>query len=353
MTPLPLLKDRDAPSEVAPAPLGGGAPVTVPDFACTACGGGMKPGQDWCLECGSAAPGRLGARPGWRAAFTVVGVTLLLVMGAVLAGYAALTSDAQRTASAPSRGSGEPIAAAAAPATPAPAPAPAAVDPGATGPNTTPPVISPPAPAGKTIIPITPPAAVTNTQIKPPAAAPPPAATFDEDPATPPSAGDKQKAESAAAPETEVVKFKKGAAATYDPGARAGAEFGPAENAIDKSAKTVWDVVVPADGKPIGTGLMIDLGRPYALRALQIATPTKGFGVEVYAAQSAKETPEDILDKRWEHLTDVKSVIDGKLISLRNKSKEKHQLLLLYVTMPAEPTDPRVAIGDVTVAGTT
>ena len=33
----------------------------------------MAPGQDWCLECGTAAPGRLGRRPGLRAAATVVG----------------------------------------------------------------------------------------------------------------------------------------------------------------------------------------------------------------------------------------------------------------------------------------
>ena len=40
----------------------------------------MQRGQDWCLECGTAAPGRLGARPGWRAAFTVVGLTTVLLV---------------------------------------------------------------------------------------------------------------------------------------------------------------------------------------------------------------------------------------------------------------------------------
>ena len=109
---------------------------------------------------------------------------------------------------------------------------------------------------------------------------------------------------------------------------------------------------MPADGKPIAAGLMLDLGSPYALRAIQIATPTKGFRIEIYGAVSAKETPVDILDKRWEHLTNIKDVADGKIVSLLKKSKSKFQLLLLYVTDPAQPSDPRAAIGDVKIAGT-
>jgi hypothetical protein len=51
-------------------------------------------------------------------------------------------------------------------------------------------------------------------------------------------------------------------------------------------------------------------------------------------------------------VTDIRSVTDGKLVSLLGKPKNKFQLLLLYVTQPAQPTDPRAAIGDVTIAGT-
>jgi hypothetical protein len=155
-----------------------------------------------------------------------------------------------------------------------------------------------------------------------------------------------------ATPQPEKVVFAKDAAATYDPNKRAGAEFGPAANAVDSKPNTVWDVSVPADGKPIGAGLLLDLGKPYALRALQIATSTKGFSVELYGAVDAKETPEDILDKRWEHLTDIKKVVSGKVVSLLKKSDKKQQLLLIWITAAAEPTDPRVAISNVTVAGT-
>src|SRR4051812_4673037 len=58
--------------------------------SCSECGEAMLDSQDWCLNCGTAAPGRLGSRPGWRAVSTVTLLTLVLVMGAVAASYAAL-----------------------------------------------------------------------------------------------------------------------------------------------------------------------------------------------------------------------------------------------------------------------
>jgi hypothetical protein len=344
-----LLRDRDATSDVAAEPPGDGAAATVADCACEACGARMKPGQDWCLECGSAAPGRLGARPGWRAAFTVVALTLLLVVGAVVASYAALTTDADRKAAAPSAGSGAPIAAQAPAGTQVPAP----IAPGATGPGTVPPAVAPaPGATVAPIIPTTPPRPATNTPVTPPAATPHAAATPPAATQSPPAATNPPAAAKPAAPKPEIISLKADAASTYDPEKRAGAEFGPAANAIDKSPKTVWDVSVPADGKPIGAGLRIDLGKSYALRALRIATPTPGFRVEVYGAVSDKETPEDILDNRWEHLTDIKDASNGKLVSLLGRSKNKQQQLLLYVTVPADATDPRVAIANVTLAGT-
>ncbi|HSS56789.1 MAG TPA: hypothetical protein VLK59_02185, partial [Solirubrobacteraceae bacterium] len=77
----------------------------------------MEAGQDWCLNCGTAAPGRLGERPGWRAATTVIALALLLVLGAVGAGYAALTGDSQpqQTASTPPPAAAPPAAAQVAP----------------------------------------------------------------------------------------------------------------------------------------------------------------------------------------------------------------------------------------------
>src|SRR3954454_1945324 len=59
---------------------------------CKSCGATLEPGQDWCLACGTAA-GRIASRPGARSAVTVLGLTALLVAGAVGASYAALRED--------------------------------------------------------------------------------------------------------------------------------------------------------------------------------------------------------------------------------------------------------------------
>ena len=348
-----LLKDCEATPEAAPQPPDGVVAVAAPEYACEVCGAAMERGQDWCLECGTAAPGRLGARAGWRAAFTVVGLTTLLLLCAVVAAYAALTSDAERTASAPATASADPITAQT-PGAPAPGTAPGTVvQPGVTGPGVT----APPAPANtKPIIPAAPPAPATNTPVLPPPRAPATnnangggtaGSQTNSTGATGTSGTD---AATPAAP--AVIALKQDAAQTYDPLKRAGAEFGPAANAIDGKPNSVWDVVVPADGQPIAAGIVIDLGQPYALRSLRIATPTDGFTVEIYGAKSAKQLPEDVIDKRWIHLTDAKSVLDDDPISLKGKGDgAKVQLVLLHFTSPPDATDPRVAIGDVTLRG--
>jgi hypothetical protein len=316
----------------------------------------MQRGQDWCLECGRAAPGRLGARPGWRAAFTVVGVTLLLVCCAVVASYAALTSKAERSASAPSPGSGQPIIAGTPPvAQPAPA---TPIQPGGTGPGTTPPTATIPLPAaGKPIIPVPQGGApLPNTPVIPPAKQAP--ATGAQPPANATTPGTAKQSPTGAQPSApqaspRIVPLKAGAASTYDPGKRAGAEFGPAANAIDKQPDTVWDVVVPADGQPLGVGLMIKLGAPLALQSLRLDTPTPGFRVELYGAVDDKQLPTDIIDKRWIHLTDRKGVVDGEQISLKGKGEgAKFKLFMLYVTQAADATDPRVALGNVELRAT-
>jgi hypothetical protein len=351
-----LLRDREAAPEAAGPPPNGGPPAGAPEHACEVCGAGLQRGQDWCLECGTAAPGRLGARPGWRAAFTIVGLTLLLVCGAVLASYAALTSDAERTASAPTAGNGNPVVAQA-PAAPAAPTAP--IQPGATGPGTTPPAVPPggapvapgagPQTSAHPVVPTPRPVIPPRTGAVPPAAGKSPAGT-----ATPPTGAKEPEAQQSESANLtpQIIALKSDAAQTYDPARRAGAEFGPAANAIDRKLGTVWDVTVPADGNPIGAGVLVDMGALYALQSLRIATDTPGFRVELYGAVD-KAVPADVLDKRWQHLTDARHIASGEAIDLKGKGDAaKYRQVLVYVTLPAQPTDPRVAISELQLRGT-
>jgi hypothetical protein len=327
-----LLRDRET---VTGTTLPDGELPSAPPYACEACGAGMQAGQDWCLECGTAAPGRLGARPGWRAAFTVVGVTLLLLVGAVAASYAALTGDAEREASKPSTGSGSPIT--------APTPGigqPAPVSPGETGPGTKAPAAPPAAPATSGS---QPPAATNSPQAS--AGASTSANTSGN------SSSSNTGSTNTTTKKTDPNTIKISSAKLYDPAKRAGAEFGPAANAIDASARSVWDVTVPVDKEPLGVGLVLDLGAPYTLKSLTMSTPTPGFDVELYGTRS-KKLPPDILDTRWGHFVDRSNYADGTSIDLKGKGDGKVRFVNLWFAEAGDATDPRVAIANVKVIGT-
>ena len=57
----------------------------------------MEDAQEWCLQCGTPAPGSLGTHtPSWRSSALVLGATALLALGAAGAAYAALTKTKVR-----------------------------------------------------------------------------------------------------------------------------------------------------------------------------------------------------------------------------------------------------------------
>lgn len=302
----------------APAPPVG-APPAVPEPAaptrpCTACGAEMALDQDWCLTCGTAAPGRLGERPGWRAASNILLLTLLLVLGAVGASYAALTDDPDRPAPAPGPVAQVPATAppgAQPPATPAP-------DAGAPA-DPLPSVKTPAAPAVKpaSVAPVTPAPSSGTTRSAPPARD----QTKDG-----PSGGE------AAPAAPKLVELEESAGTIYDPYGR-GQLAGKTERALDGDKSTSWYVDVP-QGERFGVGYAIDLGDARGVRRIDIRTPTPGFGLEVYATDE-DELPPDILDTRWAHLKDVKDVgADGveKIVLGAGTSKYRH--LQLWITTP-------------------
>ncbi len=255
---------------------------------CQHCDVPLRPEQDWCVECGTARPGRLGQRPGWKAAVSVVGATLALAGGATAAAYAALSSDAAREATAPA--AGRPDAApvvAQAPAVPAP-PA-----------ETVPPVVAPPAAAGPA--PVTPLDPVPETPAPSPdpdpAPAPAPTPAPDPDPAP-----DDEEPDAPDRPATVRVDVDR--AATFDPDGFVGAEDPPEpEAAIDGDDETAW--TVPARRGEVGVGLLLTLDRARPLRSLELDVLTPGLTVEVLASD-VPEPPAALEDlEPIDTLTDV------------------------------------------------
>ena len=318
----------------------------------------MEPEQDWCLNCGTAAPGRLGERPGWRAASTVIALALLLVLGAVAASYAALTGDSQPKQTASTPASAPPAAAQAAPPAVTTQP-PAATQPPTTAtapakPKTVPKVKTPTAGATTPGSPITPtpttstPATSTGTGTGSTGTGTGTGTntgttgtgtgTGTGTTTTPPDTGPKP------------IEVNGDAGTVYDPFKRV-KDSGETTRALDGDKTTSW-YVDPTIPTQIAVGYVVDLGKLQGVRQINVQTPTPGFRVEIYATDETTPPP-DILDTRWSHIKDVSNVgakDSGKQKIVLGAGTSKYRNVLLWFTQP--PTDgPRLRITELELLG--
>ena len=341
------------------------ASLDAPARQCANCAAVMDGHQDWCLECGIAAPGRLGGlRPGWRAVTTTLALTLVLVGGAGAASYAALSSDANREAMAAAPGDGTPVAQAppAVPAIVAPVVPAAPVAP----PVTTP---APKLPVAPPVTPIAPPDTRTLAQVTPttPAATPPAPAkpkastTTRSDDTAAGSRGEGTSADgetSAAVAKLEPIALGAGAVSLYDPYERAVTPGDPAESR-DGDTQTTYEIGAPDDGKELQVGLVVDLGAVKQVRGVEFTTTTPGGRVEVYATDGSA-LPPDILDTRWDHPAS-RADVDGTTRAGNKagdgieriafpKGGAKYRYVTLWFTTPPEGTT-RVGITELELLG--
>ena len=307
----------------------------VPDFACPSCGAGMDAGQDWCLECGTAAPGRLGTRPGWRAALTVASATVLLVLGAVVAAYAALNTDATRD-TRDGQPNGAPIQAQVPP------------PPGPLSPTT-----NPPATGGEPLVPAPESgSSASETEPVPGGDGGGASVPLPGDGGAPsgggvggggaPAPGGSGAGGGSPAPGPKPVgpiALAAGSGKIYDPSDRSGARFSDPTGAYDGSDARGFTISVPADGEAFGAGIAFRFGEPRDLRSLKIATETEGFTVEVYGSASGTRPP-DILDRRWANLGRRTNVKDGASISLDSDEVNRVRHVAVWVTTVPPGTGP-------------
>jgi hypothetical protein len=327
-------------------------PAEAPARVCTSCGAVMEPGQDWCLACGTAA-GPLGERPGWRSAMTVLGLTLVLVAGAVAASFAALSDDRPATAPAASTGQVAQV----------PPPAATTAPPAAS--TTTTPTPTTGETTGKALPKVAPPSSGSTPPSSPKAVVPAPSATpRSVTPAPVPSTGSGSSGSGStgssgtstdatpAPPAPEAITLADSAASVYDPYGRATATGAPGR-ALDGDGGTSWYVDPPPGATQVGVGYALNLGEQRGIRVVEITTPTPGFRVEVYASDEATPPP-TILDTRWAHITDTSDVgtnqDGGATRIVLGAGTSKYQTLLLWITKP--PSDgTRVRISELKVLG--
>lgn len=348
----------------------------------------MQEGQDWCVQCGAARKGRVSRRPGWLTGAAIIAATLLLVAGASVAAYAALTKPSPKTHKLLT------------------AQTPAATSPGAT-PGTVP-------PAGTPVTPGTPGgAATTPGGATPPSlpkgSAPPKIPTQEPTPEGGEKGGEEGNAEnllfgsegskggkssgkggksgkgagkgkaagkgsgeggtggkekggsgkggsgkggegkgSEESGEGNLGGEKEGpspilldtnAASTYNPKALPSNLFGDPTLAIDGEESTYWSAAPQSSEAPhMAAGLVLDLRTAQKLGSIKVHTPTPGFTVEAYGA-NGHNLPATIEDPAWKKLHKA-HVLKKKTVTLKLSTKgAAYRFVLLWlVKAPAGST---------------
>jgi hypothetical protein len=316
-------------------------PAPEPARACANCGAALDDGQDWCLQCGAAAPGSLdGGGPGWRSATTVLAVTAVLVLGAAAAAYAALTQPAPRKL-AP-----KVLTIAQAPAT-TPATTPTTPPtPGALGTPTTIKPLPSSTPAPK--IPLTAPTPKSSES------------TGSGTGTTNSSTGEsgtgttksstKSSGGTTPAEQPSPILLDTNAASTYNPYGYPTSWFGDPRLAIDGETSTAWTAQVnPAVAPKMAEGLAIDLKTAEKVGSVKLITSTPGMTVQMYGANGAT-LPASITDPAWVALSPS---LDAKKhstkIALRDTTKAFRFVTLWISSAPQSAVGTPTAPGHISV----
>ena len=306
---------------------------------CKNCGKPMDAGQDWCLQCGAAAPGALGTRsPGWRSAALILGATAILVLAAAAAAYAALTEpgkSSQQTQTIAQVPAPTTVTTPAAPVTP---PATASTPPA-------PPTTATPVP-GTTTKPPKIPLTATPTPKAAPAPAKTPATTTKPAPAPTKTSGTSTEP----APKQQPILLDTDAASTYNPNHLPESSFGDPSLAVDGDTSTGWTAQVePATAPNMTVGLLVDLRNTQRLSSIALVTATPGLTLQVYGS-SAETAPASITEPGWVALS-ASEVVKKRHSSIKLRdSGTGFRFVTLWITKaPASAVGTPQAPGRVSI----
>jgi hypothetical protein len=314
--------------------------------SCGKCGAELAPGQDWCLQCGAGAPGSLGA-PGWHSLALVLGVVVVLVLGAAAAAVAALSKGAAKAPVVTKT-----VAQASVPSTSTPVtPGAATTTPGTLG---TTPQDKARLPLGTVKPPKIPLTAATPKASEKPAASTPSAETkttstpSSTTPAsTTPSSGSSGTGEKTGEESQQAaILLDTNAASTYNPYGYPASGFGDPSLAIDGDPATAWTAELnPATAPKMAEGLLIDLKSKQKVAVLELTSATAGMTVQVYGAKS-HTAPASIIDPAWIPLS-APTVAKKKhlRLALRDASKQ-FTFITLWIS-----NAPQSAVGTPTAPG--
>jgi hypothetical protein len=317
---------------------------------CAKCGLPLQDAQDWCLQCGTGAPGSLSGAPGWRTGIAILGTAALLAVGASVAAYAALnkTKPKPKVALLAVTRVGT-TASPTTPTTPGTTPGASTSTPGT---PTTVKAATPPKIPLQTPTPKSTSGANTeaNNALFPPETKTTKTTSTTTTPTKTTSESTKNSKESTGSqgsetkPETGAeapspLLLDTNAASVYNPYTYPATLFGDPSLAIDGEEKTAWTAQVQATVAPkMAEGLVLDLKSPQKLGSVAVKTTTTGITVEVYGAVG-KTLPASISDPAWNRIVGLK-VLKKKStqLALKTNGKGYRYILLWLAKAPASST---------------
>ncbi|HTQ69541.1 MAG TPA: hypothetical protein VMI13_12710 [Solirubrobacteraceae bacterium] len=337
----PTAPERDPgadqePQDAGPAGSGGPAPDdALATHPCANCGAPMEPGQEWCLQCGAAAPGALERAP-WRSTGLIVAILAALALGAAAAAVAALNQHSPAPATVTS-------IVAAKPTTPPPAATPTPVPATPQGATKTP---LPSAPAKLPKIPTT-----TSTPQAPPAptgtSTAGTGANGESQGSNPASAEGGSSGEGASGgSEPSALLLDTDAASTYNPYNLPASFFGDPSLTIDGDHTTSWTAQLNPETAPnMAEGVSINLKSLKKLSVLELVSTSKGMVVQVYGTTETKP-PASITDPAWVALSSPLALKKTTTRFKLRKPKQGFRQLVVWISKA-----PAAAIGTPTAPG--
>ena len=305
------------------------------------CAAPLQPGQDWCLQCGAGAPGSLGAS-GWHTGSALLAVVMLLVLGAIAAGYAALNKGTPKAAVVTTTVAQTSPPAVSTPTTTTP------ITPGATA--TTPSTKSPLGlgavkPPKIPLTAVTPAAGEKVAKTTTPETKSTTPTTTTPSSSTPSDTGSNGESTSEESQQSAIV-LDTNAATPYNPYNHPAEWFGDPSLAIDGDTSTAWTAQVnPTSAPAMAEGLLIDLKAKHKIAVLQLVTSTPGMTVQVYGA-NGHTVPASITDPAWIPLSAFK-VVKKKHLRLKLRDSKK---AFTYITLWISKA-PAAAVGSATAPG--
>jgi hypothetical protein len=289
---------------------------------CRSCGTPLQEGQDWCLECGTARPGRTGRRRGLLGpTLGVAGLTILLVAGAVAAAYAAL---------APSHNSSGSAALVAQLPTVSTATTPPPVT--TTNSATIPSVPATPTPA-PTPVPSTTPSLTTSTKATTTGSTTTTHTTTTTTTTT-------NTTTTTTTPATQPILLDPNAASNYNPFNFPASRFGDPSLAIDGDTTTSWTYQLdPSSGGLVGVGLLIDMRAPQKVGSLVLQTGTPGMAVEYYGANGSAPPASITTPDGWKHLASTPTALSKNTVTLSTGGTE-YRYVLVWIRRAAVSGSP-------------